>query len=464
MPLTDLQCLNAKPQDTKYKLTDAEGLFLVVMPNSKRYWHFKYTIHNTERVISFGRYPVISLSEAREKRLAAQKQIKLGIDPLIVREKEKQLAAFNAANTFEPIAREWHERNKYQWADRHAACVMFRLEKYLFGKLGKLPLAEINAQFLLSCLETISPATARRLLQYCGRIFRYANVTGRMQGDPTLGVVEILRRPRKGHMASIDIDELPDFLNSIEAIRFNVSRQTYLAMRLILLVFVRHKELRKAKKIEFNFDTAIWTIPAERMKMRLEHLVPLSQQAISIIKELFSLNPNSEYLLPSNHNRNKAISENALLDFVYLAGYKGKMTVHGCRALAMGICQERLKIPFIVIDRQLSHVPESEVRRAYDRAKFWDDRVSMMQRYADYIDEVLPTHPTQRSQNGTQRTNQPTTNTAITVNSYGYSARVGYQNASFTQPLEVGPFPETSQGHRQPYQSLVEGRDNISLQ
>ena len=464
MPLTDLQCLNAKAQEKKYKLADEQGLFLVIMPTGKRYWRFQYHLHGAGKAISFGKYPIVSLLEAREKRFAAQKQIDKGIDPLLARIKEKQLATYIAANTFDPIAREWHQRNKYQWSERHADCILFRLEKYIFPRLGTLPITEINSSLLLNCLDKISPATARRLLQYCGRIFRYANTTDRLKGDPTLGVIESLHRTRKGHVASIEIDELPDFLEAIENVRFNVSRQTYLAMRLIILVFVRHKELRKAKKAEFDFNNRIWKIPAERMKMKLEHWVPLSLQAIAIIKELFELNRHSDYLLPSTKNRNKTISENALLDFVYLAGYKQKMTVHGCRALAMGICQERLKVDYIVIDRQLSHVPESEQRKAYDRAKFWDDRVIMMQRYADYIEAILPTHSKERNLHAEKRTDFAARTTAPAFNGYGYTARVGYQIPGLAQPLESRPISETSQGRGQQDQSLVERRDHPTLQ
>jgi integrase len=447
MPLTDLQCLNAKPKNKKYKLADEQGLFLVVMTNGKRYWRYKYHIHGAERTISFGQYPITSLVDAREERFKAQKLISNGIDPLLARAEQKQLAKYKAGNKFEPIAREWHKFSLFNWQERHAVCIMYRLEKYVFPELGKFPITAITPAMVLCCLETVklaSPDIARRLLQYCKKIFEYANTTGRLSGDPTIGVANLLPKIKRGHFASIEIDDLPDFLQAVENVRFNVHRQTYLALRLILLVFVRHKELRKAKKAEFNLAKKIWVVPAERMKMRLEHLVPLSSQAVAIINELISLNPKSEYLLPSITQLNKTISENALLDFIYLAGYKEKMTVHGFRALAMGVCQERLKIPFIVIDRQLAHVPESEQRKAYDRAKFWGDRIVMMQRYSDYIDQIDPTHPTQRMKNDKQRFNSTTEQLAPTSNDYGYSTRVGYQLSGFTQTMESRSVPGTA--------------------
>jgi len=467
MPLTDLQCLNAKPRKEKYKLADTQGLFLVVMPNGKRYFRYRYRIHGAEKTISFGQYPVTTLAEARDKRFAAKKQVEQGFDPLLVRAEEKQLAAYKAINTFEPIAREWFNLSKYQWEDRHAVSIMYRLEKYIFPHIGKFPVTSITPTLLLSCLEVVkktSPDIARRVLQYCRRVLIYANTTGRLTGDPTIGVVDLLPKPKRGHVPSIEIDELPSLLQAIENVRFNVSRQTYLATQLMLLVWVRHKELRKAKKTEFNFNTQIWTVPAEHMKMKVEHLVPLSLQAIAIIKELFELNPNSDYLLPSPYNRNKAISNMTLLKFIYLAGYKDKMTIHGFRALATGICQERLKIPFVVIDRQLAHVPENEIRRAYDRAKFLDDRIEMMQRYADYIDKIHPNQSTQRRIHADQRNSRPFGGVATPFNVSGYTSRIGYQISNFAQPLDGRAVSQASQRPGQPDLPLVETGDNYPLQ
>ena len=392
MSLSDMQCRTAKPKAKKYKLFDGEGLYLEVMPSGARYWRLKYRSGGKEKRVALGVYPIVSLGDARKAKNEVKDKLRNGIDLMLAKLEEKQTALIASAVTFRSIALEWHEKNAPAWDKRYAQTVLHRLEKYAFPFLGSFPLINIKPLLVLGCIQSIektAPEMARRVKQLCSHIFRYAIVTNRMETDPTYGLEAALMKFKRGHFASLTVDEMPKLLIDLHNYQHRLNRQTYLAIRLMLLTFVRTKELIEAKWTEINFEKAIWIIPAERMKMRLPHIVPLSKQALAILSELKDINLKSELVFPSIPRPNKSMSNGTILVALGRMGYKNKMTGHGFRSLALGILKEKLGYSHEIADRQLAHVRKSNTDRAYDRSQFLPQRTEMMQKYASYLDEVF---------------------------------------------------------------------------
>lgn len=392
MHLTNTACKNAKPADKPYRLADGGGMYLEVMPNGSRYWRLKYRFADKEKRLAFGVYPQVSLAEARECREAAKKQLAGGIDPSIAKQENKRQNAMNAENTFEAVAREWHEHQKARWSPAHATDILYRLEKDVFPILGNRPIADIKAPHILDNLRKIEKRgaheMARRAVQYCGQIFRYAIVTGRADRDPTGDLRGALQPVPHGHYAAIDADELPEFLQTLANNDARLYIQTRLAVRLLMLTFVRTGEMIGAKWDEIDLDGGQWAIPAERMKMRRPHIVPLSKQAVEVLREQQKLTGQWEWVFPNQIHPRKHMSNNTVLCALKRLGYKGRMTGHGFRALAMSTIKEKLDYRHEVVDRQLAHAPRNKVDAAYDRAQFLTERRKMMQEWADYLDAV----------------------------------------------------------------------------
>lgn len=391
MALTDAQCRTAKPQTKRYKLTDEEGLFLEIMPSGAKYWRQKYRIFGKEKRISHGRYPHMSLLEARRLAAGTKDDLYRGHDPALVKLEKQQTAALAHNETFEKVAMEWWGRQLDNWTARYAQSVKFRLEKYAIREIGDYPISSIKPPVMLSCLQKIertSPETTRRVKALCSHIFKYGIATGRSETDPTYGLEAALKKFRRGHYAAITVDEFPKFLSTLYGYQHRINRQTFLALQMLLLTFVRTAELIEAKRTEFDLENRMWIIPTERMKMRLPHMVPLSRQAVKIVQELMEMNRNSEYLFPGYSKPRFPMCKNTMLVAIKRMGYNGRMTGHGFRSLALGLLKEKLGYAHEVADRQLAHVPKSSVDRAYDRAQFLPQRIEMMQRYADYIDKV----------------------------------------------------------------------------
>ncbi|MGA0556811.1 tyrosine-type recombinase/integrase [Larkinella sp. VNQ87] len=386
-----MQCRTAKPKDKPFKLSDGEGLYLEVMPSGRRNWRLKYRLHGKEKRIALGGYPQVGLQDARKEKNRIKGEIRSGLDPVLVKQETKLKAAFEHGQTFERIAREWHSKGVDTWDPRYAKTVLHRLEKYVFDDLGNYPIHLLKPLTVLSCLQKVeqtAPEMARRIKQLISHICRYAIVTGRTETDPTIGLEIALKRYKKGHFASLDIDELPAFILTLHNHKARLYQQTYFAIRLMFLTFVRTSELVEARWSEIDFDQAIWTIPAERMKMRSPHLVPLSRQALDILTELKKMNGKREFVFPSLPRPRQPMSKGTILVALKRMGYNRKMTGHGFRALALGILKEKLGYAHEIADRQLAHAPKSSTDRAYDRAKFLPQRIEMMQAYADYLDKV----------------------------------------------------------------------------
>jgi integrase len=391
MPLTDIKVKNAKPQGKQYKLTDGEGMYLLVSPNGGKYWRLKYRFAGKEKTLALGTYPTLSLAEAREKRFDAKKQITNGIDPSQEKKQKKLQQYINAENSFENIAREWYQKNYAKWKPRHANYILKRLEADIFPVIGSRPINEIKTPELLATIQKIEKRgaidIAKRALQTSGQVFRYAIATGTAEHDISANLKGALTTRQPVNHARLEEDQLPEFFNKLEKYE---GQQTKLAFKLLILTFVRTIELRGARWEEINFEKKEWHVPAERMKMGQKHIVPLAKQSISILKELQKLNGNRDFIFPSQTNANKMMSENTLLYTLYRLGYHSRATTHGFRATASTILNEK-GFNRDHIERQLAHGERDKVRATYNHAQYLPERHKMMQWWADYLDKLKTT-------------------------------------------------------------------------
>jgi len=383
--LTDKAIRNAKPGSKPYKKADSFGLYLLVTPAGGKWWRFKYRFGGKENSLSLGTYPATSLKQAREKRDTARKLIEAGIDPSAHRKIEK---AKRGADTFEGVAREWLEKFSGGWAASHAQTVVRRLERDVFPWLGGRPACGIAPPELLSVLRRIESRgaleTAHRVKQVCGQVFRYAVATGRAERDPSSDLRGALPPVKEKHHAALTRSaDVGALLRAIEG--YKGSFVVRCALRLTPLVFLRPGELRKAEWSELDLDGATWRIPPERMKMRREHIVPLSRQAIEILRELHPLTGTGRYVFPSARTTARPMSEVAVLAALRRMSYsRDEMTAHGFRTIASTMLNE-LGFPADAIERQLAHGEPNAVRDAYNRAEHLATRRAMMQAWADYL-------------------------------------------------------------------------------
>jgi integrase len=389
MLLTDVKIRNAKAQPKPYKLTDGDGLYLLVKPNAGKYWRMKYRFMGKEKLLALGTYPEISLADARERRAEARKVVAAGGDPSRAKQEAKRLAILNSDNTFEAIAREWHAANLHTWTPKHGANVIKRLEGDIFPKLGSRPIAEVNAPELLSALRIVEKRGAldltQTIAQYCGRIFAFAIATGRGERNPARDLRGALKTPVRKHHAHLKASDLPEYLQKLET--YDGELQTKLALKLLMLTFVRTTELRGAEWAEIDFDAAEWRIPAARMKMKDPHIVPLCKQAIAILRELQKHSGNRQHLFPNHHKPSTFMSENTMLYALYRMGYHSRTTGHGFRATASTVLNENGFAPD-VIERQLAHIERNKVRAAYNHAQYLPERRKMMQWWGNYLQKV----------------------------------------------------------------------------
>lgn len=387
MSLTDTEAKNAKPLEQPYKLTDGEGMYLLVKPNGGKYWRLKYRVAGKEKVLALGVYPAIKLQAARKRRMEARELLTAGKDPGGERKAEKRYKRVLAANTFQAVAREWYDNQCEKWSAAHAGAVLKRLEDELFPGLGARPIAEIDAPELLDVLRGIERRDVLELVSkvriIAGQVFRYAIATGRAKYDPSRDLRGALKTREVQHYARLSEAELPEFLVKLET--FNGEALTRLAIKLLVLTFVRTGELRGATWTEFDTDKREWRIPAERMKTRAEHLVPLSAQAIEVLEQLKEITGEREQVFPNEHHPKRSMSENTILFALYRMGYQGRATGHGFRATASTILNEQ-GWDADVIERQLAHKEANKVRAAYHHSEYLAERKKMMQGWADFLD------------------------------------------------------------------------------
>jgi len=400
-PLTDIQVRTAKPKgDKQYKLTDGGGLYLLVKPTGAKYWRMGYRFAGTERLLAFGKYPEVTLLEARNLRAAARKQINAGIDPSHAKRIDKINIETANTNKFEAVAREWHANKLESWQPGTAKNVLHRLVTDVFPLVGKLPITDLKAPIMLDVLRQIEKRgaidMAKRQGQVCGQIFRYAIACGKAEVDPMPALRGALKSKSKGHHAAITPDELPEFLRAFEKIEGRMYAPTRIMFRLMMMIFVRTSELTTTEWSEIDLKKEHWIIPWQRMKMgkkklnprKVDHHVFLPKQGWELLRELHQYTGGCKFLFPNLRDHEVSATNWGILAALKRMGYSGKMTGHGFRSLAMGVIKERLGYRHEVVDRQLSHASGDTYGEAYDRAMFLDERKVMMQQYANYLENV----------------------------------------------------------------------------
>jgi len=388
MALTDLAAKNAKPREKDYKLAAEKGLHLLVKANGAKYWRMKYRFAGKEKSLAFGVYPEVRVKEAIEKRDIARKQIRDGHDPALNKKKAKLQRHVDATNSFESVAREWLTMKSKTWAPIHSEKVERSLVLDVFPFVGSIPINQIDSVLLRTVLEPVQKRgaldIASRLRQRCSSVFKFGMVLGACDRDPAEPLKIVMTPPTKGHFAALEAKEMPAFLKAVNT--YNFQAQTRLAMRLLMLTFVRTTELINARWDEIDLEEEIWNIPAERMKEKRAHFVPLSKQSLQCLEELQALTGRCDLLFPKRGTAREPMSNSTILRVIERVGYKGRMTGHGFRSVASSVLNESGKFDFDAIERQLSHEDRNDIRAAYNRAKYIDERRRMMQWWADKID------------------------------------------------------------------------------
>ncbi|MFM0162808.1 tyrosine-type recombinase/integrase [Paraburkholderia sediminicola] len=390
-PLTDMECRNAKhnTEGKGNKLFDGGGLFLELMPSGSKKWRLKFRFDSKENRMSFGDYPTVSLSDARERREAAKKLLATGTDPARHRDEVRRREAERSGAKFTVVAGEWIDARRARWTEAHAARIGKLLERDIYPYLGKRPISEIRAPELLAVIHKIEKRNAlevaKKALQTCGQIFRFAVATDRAKHDLTADLRDALTssRPVK-HMARVDESELPELLRKIDA--YQGEPETRLALKFLSLTFVRTIELREAEWSEIDTKRAEWRIPGEKMKKRRPHIVPLSRQALAVLEEVRPLTGGRKWVFTSPIRRDQPLSANFVLSALGRMGFRHTMTGHGFRGLASTVLNER-DFNSDWIERQLAHVEGNGVRAAYNHAQYLPQRREMMQWWADYLDK-----------------------------------------------------------------------------
>lgn len=390
--LTDTRVKTAKAQEKLYKLPDERGLHLSVYPNGSKLWQMRYRFAGKEKTASLGKYPEVSLAQAREKRDQMRKQVASEIDPVQAQRQAKAAKKLAQENSFEAVARTWFDSWKVARSERHAHYVIRRLEADVFPAIGKRPIAEIQAPELVAMMKAIEKRgaldIAKRCYQMAGQVFRYAIAHGLAQRNPASDVKpsDVLISRRKENYARIDAKELPELLRKIEG--YQGTPTTRLAIKLLALTFVRTGELIAARWNEFDLQARQWRIPADRMKMRTPHIVPLSSQAVQILQVLHGVTGHSTLLFPGERDHAKPISNNTILKALERMGYKGRMTGHGFRGLASTILHEH-EFDHAHIELQLAHQERNGTSAAYNHATYLKQRAEMMQWWADFLAQQL---------------------------------------------------------------------------
>jgi len=390
--LTDTQIRKAKPEGKPYKLSDAGGLFLLITDKGAKLWRLAYRFDRKQKTLALGAYPIVTLSEARAKAEEAKKALANGIDPSAAKKALKASRCGELANSFEVIAREWHQTHMTSKSERHAAKVARFLEKDVFPWLGKLPLTDIEAPDILTTCRRIEQRgaidLAHTVKQIIGQVFRYAIATGRATRNPVPDLQGALKPNVPTHHPAItDPAKIGALLRA--AYGYTGHFATQCAFKLSFLVMLRPGEVRKAEWVDIDLERAEWRIPAGKMKMRDEHIIPLSRQAIALFEEIKPLTGGGRYVFPSVRTHERPMSENTINGALRRLGYTGdEMTAHGFRAMASTRLNESHLFHPDAIERQLAHGERDSVRAAYHRAQYLPERVKMMQWWADYLDSL----------------------------------------------------------------------------
>ncbi|WQI89598.1 tyrosine-type recombinase/integrase [Citrobacter freundii] len=386
MPLNDMQIRRAKPEAKAYTLGDGLGLSLLIEPNGSKSWRFRYRFAGKPKMISLGVYPTITLADARSRRDDARKLVAEGKNPSEVRKEQKIALQTESESAFEKIATEWHQMKSAKWSEGYASDIMEAFQNDIFPYVGMRPVGEIKPLELLNVLRKIEKRGAlekmRKVRQRCSEVFRYAIATGRAEFNPAADLSSALEVHQSNHFPFLKADEIPDFLRALDS--YTGSRLVQIATKLLMITGVRTIELRAALWLEFDLDNAIWEIPAERMKMRRAHLVPLSTQALNLLNELKRMTGNYRYVFPGRNDPNKPMSEASINQVIKRIGYSGRTTGHGFRHTLSTILHEQ-GYESSWIEMQLAHVDKNSIRGTYNHAQYLERRNEMMQWYSDEL-------------------------------------------------------------------------------
>lgn len=385
MALNNIAIKGASPKEKPYKLFDSGGLYVEVMPTGKKLWRLKYYYLKKEKRISFGAYPLVSLAEAREARDDAKRLLIKGIDPSQAKKDKKIVATRNAENTFKAVALEWLDVRGHDWSKGYRDKLIQALEGNIFPFIGDKPIADITPPELLEVLRKIegrgSFDIAQRTKSICSRIFQYGISVGKCEWDAAQNLKGALKSHKTEHFRTLELKQLPDFLKALERNEARIYERTRRALWLSLLTFCRPQEIRLAKWDHIDFDKALWTIPAEMMKMRKDHIVPLSSQVVEVLKaqraELEGIN--TEWVFPSQVRLRNPMSDGTINKAIKRLGFGNNLVAHGFRALARTTIAEELHYPAEVIEKQLAHKTNNPLGEAYDRTQFLEQRKEMMQ-------------------------------------------------------------------------------------
>ena len=395
MPLNDRQIKNAKPAETgkKAKLFDGGGLYLEVTPAGGKIFRLKYRIGGKEKTLTIGKYPSVSLSEARQAAENARRLLVSGQDPSEAKQQEKRERQAAAQNTFESIARRWHTDNLHRWKENHAARIISDFEKDVFPAIGEIQITEISVSDVKAVISAIiargATVTAEKVRQWIGAVYQYAAMLEITDRNPAAVLRGHFEQAKTDHRPALPREELTEFYRRL--ILAEIEPQNRIALILNMLTFLRSTELRGGQWNEIDFDAAMWTVPAQRMKHektapKPPHAVPLADWTLELLAELKEITGNTPFLFPSRTKTDGFISDATISRIIERMGYKGRVTPHGFRALASSILNEQGYNPD-AIERQLAHVEEDRIRAAYNRADYMDERREMMQWYSDYLRE-----------------------------------------------------------------------------
>ena len=403
MALTDIKVRSAKPQEKEYTLVDGDGMFLLIHPNGSKYWRFRFRFGGKQHLMAFGVYPETSLADARQKREEARRLVAAGIDPRVHKRAVKEEQAKENI-TFESVAREWHAANK-KWSEEHSRRVLKSLEDNLFSAIGKRSIEELKTRDLLAPIKVVEATgrfeVASRLQQRTTAIMRYAVQSGLIDYNPAQEMAGAVASSNRVQRPALELKRLPELLHRIDG--YTGRPMTRLAVELTLLIFIRSSELRVARWSEIDFETAMWTIPAEReviegvkhsqrgSKMRTPHLVPLSRQALDILKQVHKFSGNRDFVFVGDHNPRKPMSENTVNKALRVMGYDTKVEVcgHGFRTMACSSLIESGLWSRDAVERQMSHMERNSVRAAYiHKAEHLDERRLMLQWWANYLESL----------------------------------------------------------------------------
>lgn len=393
MALTDVKCRNAKAAEKDYKLTDSGRLYLFVRTNGSKLWRMNYTFDGKQKTLSIGAYPAISLSDARQARDAAKGQLARGVDPSAKTEVPPD-------HKLKAVAKAWFEANKAGWVTSYSERIWSRLEDDIFPDFGERDVGSIEPVELLQCLRKIEERgaleMAKRVRQTVSNVFKYAVAEGKARSDPAALLVNAMRaNPPQQHRAALREGDLPAFFDRLRL--YDGERQTRIAIEFIVHTFVRTHELRMAEWSEFDFEDKLWRIPKEHMKMKKEHLVPLTDHALALLEELKEIAGDNPLVVPGEGGL-KPISENTMLYGLYRMGYHSRATIHGFRSTASTILNESGLWGADAIERQLAHVPQNEVRSAYNAALYLPERTRMMKWYSDLLIKKAGQKPVNREE------------------------------------------------------------------